>query len=147
MNGFVYVQTNDAEQNEVVVFGRKGDGTLERLSAYLTGGKGSGAPHLPSQSSVVLDDGRLFVTNAGSDDVTVFGVDGAELGLVDRVASGGSTPTNNTKHNTQKKKKKNKKKPNKKKNKKKKKQKKKKQKKKKKKEKNRRRKKLFKHIH
>jgi 6-phosphogluconolactonase len=92
MNGFVYVQTNDAEQNEVVVFGRKGDGTLERLSAYLTGGKGSGAPHLPSQSSVVLDDGRLFVTNAGSDDVTVFDVDGAELGLVDRVASGGSTP-------------------------------------------------------
>jgi 6-phosphogluconolactonase len=92
MDGFVYVQTNDAEQNEVVVFGRKGDGTLERLSGYPTGGKGSGTPHLPSQSSVVLDGGRLFVTNAGSDDVTVFAVDGAELRVLDRVSSAGSTP-------------------------------------------------------
>jgi 6-phosphogluconolactonase len=92
MDGFVYVQTNDAEQNEVVVFGRKADGSLERMSGYLTGGKGSGEPHLPSQSSVVLADGRLFVTNAGSDDVTVFAVDGEGLRVVDRVASGGSAP-------------------------------------------------------
>jgi len=92
MDGFVYVQTNDAEHNEVVVFGRQADGSLERLSGYLTGGKGSGAPHLPSQSSVVLAGERLFVTNAGSADVTVFAVDGAELQVLDRVASGGSTP-------------------------------------------------------
>jgi 6-phosphogluconolactonase len=92
MDGFVYVQTNDAEHNEVVVFGRQADGSLERLSGYLTGGKGSGAPHLPSQSSVVLAGGRLFVTNAGSDDVTVFAVEGDELRVLDRVASGGSTP-------------------------------------------------------
>jgi 6-phosphogluconolactonase (cycloisomerase 2 family) len=92
MNGFVYVQTNDADHNEVVVFGRNGDGTLERLGSYLTGGKGSGAPHLPSQKSVVLDGDRLFVTNAGSDDVTVFAVEGEELRVVDRLASGGSTP-------------------------------------------------------
>ncbi len=92
MEGYVYVQTNDAEHNEVVVFGRKGDGSLERLSGYLTGGKGSGAPHLPSQSSVVLDRDRLFVTNAGSDDVTVFGVDGDQLRVLDRAPSGGSTP-------------------------------------------------------
>lgn len=92
MNGFVYVQTNDAEQNEVVVFARRPDGTLERLGAYLTGGTGSGVPHLPSQSSVVLADGKLFVTNAGSDDVTLFAVEGERLVAVDRVASGGSTP-------------------------------------------------------
>src|SRR5919197_2775808 len=92
MNGFVYVQTNDAEHNEVVVFGRRFDGTLERLGGYLTGGRGSGAPHLPSQSSVVLDGDRLFVTNAGSDDVTVFAVEGEELRVVDRLASGGSAP-------------------------------------------------------
>ena len=92
MNGFVYVQTNDAEQNQVIVFGRKADGTLERLSGYPTGGKGSGEPHLPSQSSVVLDRDRLFVTNAGSDDVTQFAVEGEQLRLVDRVPSGGSTP-------------------------------------------------------
>jgi 6-phosphogluconolactonase (cycloisomerase 2 family) len=92
MDGFAYVQTNDADRNEVVVFGRKEDGSLERLSGHSTGGKGSGAPHLPSQSSVVLANGRLFVTNAGSDDVTVFTVDGEELKVLDRLPSGGSTP-------------------------------------------------------
>lgn len=90
--GFVYVQTNDAEHNEVVVFVRRPGGELERLGSHLTGGRGSGAPHLPSQSSVVLSSDRLFVTNAGSDDVTVFGVEGDQLALLDRVASGGSTP-------------------------------------------------------
>ena len=39
MDGFVYVQTNDAEQNEVVVFGREADGTLTRLGSHFTGGK------------------------------------------------------------------------------------------------------------
>jgi 6-phosphogluconolactonase (cycloisomerase 2 family) len=92
MKGFVYVQTNDAEINEVIVFGRGVDGSLVRLGGHLTGGKGSGAPHLPSQSSVVLAAGRLFVTNAGSDDISLFSVDGTELELVDRMPSAGSTP-------------------------------------------------------
>jgi len=90
--GFVYVQTNDADHNEVVVFARRAGGALERLDSYLTGGKGSGEPHLPSQSSVVLDGDRLFVTNAGSDDVTVLTAAGDNLALLDRVGSGGSTP-------------------------------------------------------
>jgi len=90
--GFVYAQTNDADHNEVVVFARRAGGALERLDSYLTKGKGSGEPHLPSQSSVVLDGERLFVTNAGSDDVTVFKAAGDRLALLDRVESGGSTP-------------------------------------------------------
>jgi 6-phosphogluconolactonase len=90
--GFVYVQTNDADHNEVVVFARRGGGALERLDSYLTGGKGSGEPHLPSQSSVALEGDRLFVTNAGSDDVTVLKTAGDSLALLDRVESGGSTP-------------------------------------------------------
>jgi 6-phosphogluconolactonase len=90
--GFVYVQTNDADHNEVVVFARRSDGGLERLDAYLTGGKGSGEPHLPSQSSVLLADDRLFVTNAGSDDVSFFAASGDRLELLDRAGSGGSTP-------------------------------------------------------
>ena len=92
MDGFVYVQTNDAERNEVVVFGRKADGSLERLSAFPTGGKGSGEPHLPSQNSVVLAEGRLYVTNTGSDEVTVFAVEGPELQAPERVPSRGSAP-------------------------------------------------------
>ena len=91
--GFVYVQTNDAEMNEVVVYRRGADGTLERLGRYLTGGKGSGKPHLPSQGSVLLWGGRLFVTNARSDDVTVFAAEDGALVVVDRAPSGGSAPT------------------------------------------------------
>jgi 6-phosphogluconolactonase len=98
MNGFVYVQTNDAEHNEAVVFGRNDDGTLERLGSYLTGGKGSGEPHLQSQGSVVFAGGRLFVTNAGSDDVTIFAVDGPRLNVVDRVTSGGAAPRSGAVH-------------------------------------------------
>jgi 6-phosphogluconolactonase len=96
--GFVYVQTNDADHNEIVVFARGAGGELERLLSYLTGGKGSGDPHLPSQSSVVLDGERLFVTNAGSDDLSVFTAVGEELDLIDRVKSGGSTPRSVTVH-------------------------------------------------
>jgi 6-phosphogluconolactonase (cycloisomerase 2 family) len=92
MNGYVYVQTNDAENNEVVAFGRADDGSLERLGSYLTGGKGSGAPHLPSQSSVVLDGDRLFVTNAGSADVTLFSVEGGTVERIAVTSSGGSAP-------------------------------------------------------
>jgi 6-phosphogluconolactonase (cycloisomerase 2 family) len=90
--GFVYVQTNDADNNEVVVFARRAGGTLERLGAYLTGGRGAGAPHLPSQGSVVLAGDRLLVTNAGSDDVTLFAIENGGAAPVDRAASGGSTP-------------------------------------------------------
>jgi 6-phosphogluconolactonase len=91
--GFVYVQTNDAQINEVVVYRRSDDGRLERLGRYLSGGKGSGKPHLPSQGSVVLAGGRLFVANAGSDDVTVLGVEDDELVVLYRAPSGGVAPT------------------------------------------------------
>jgi 6-phosphogluconolactonase len=92
VGGFVYVQTNDAAHNEVVVFARGAAGKLERRGSHVTGGKGSGAPHLPSQSSVVLAGDRLFVTNAGSDDLTLFTIEGEGLVLLDRVSSDGSVP-------------------------------------------------------
>jgi 6-phosphogluconolactonase (cycloisomerase 2 family) len=91
----VYVQTNDAADNEIVAFRRADNGSLEPLGQFSTGGRGSGEPHLASQGSIVLsDDGRwLLVTNAGSDEVSVFAVESDALRLTDRVASGGSNPT------------------------------------------------------
>jgi 6-phosphogluconolactonase len=89
----VYVQTNDADANEVIVFRGGSDGRLERSGAYATGGKGTGKPHLASQSSVVLAGDHLFVANAGSDEVSVFAIEGDGLRLRNRVASGGSMPT------------------------------------------------------
>ena len=66
-----------------------------RLGAFGTGGRGTGKPHLPSQSSIVLSrDGRqLLVVNAGSHELSLFAVEGGGLSLQDRVASGGATPT------------------------------------------------------
>jgi 6-phosphogluconolactonase len=95
MSATVYVQTNDATENEVIVFSRAEDGTLAPLGRYSTGGRGTGLPHLASAGSVVLnDDGRwLLVVNAGSDELSLFAVQPDGLRLADRVGSGGSKPT------------------------------------------------------
>ena len=91
----LYVQSNDAVKNEVFAFERRADGTLAQGGRFATGGRGTGKPHLASQSSVVLsDDGRwLLVTNAGSDEISLFQVENGGLRLADRVAAGGKAPT------------------------------------------------------
>jgi 6-phosphogluconolactonase len=89
----VYVQTN-AAPNEVIAFRRTDDGSLDRIGSVATGGEGDGTPHLQSQGSVTLTgDGQyLLVTNAASDDLSVFSVaaDGS-IELRERVHTG-STP-------------------------------------------------------
>jgi 6-phosphogluconolactonase (cycloisomerase 2 family) len=65
----IYVQTNDADRNEIVAFDRAPDGAIEPIGRFDTGGQGTGVPHLASQSSVALngDGSLLLVANAGSD--------------------------------------------------------------------------------
>lgn len=89
----IYVQTNDAERNEVVAFDRAADGSLAALGRFETGGRGSGRPHLASQSSLALDRDRLLVTNAGSDELSLLAVEPDGLRLVATVPSGGAAPT------------------------------------------------------
>jgi 6-phosphogluconolactonase (cycloisomerase 2 family) len=95
MDAAVYVQTNDATQNEILSFRRAEDGALVPSGRYSTGGRGTGQPHLPSQGSVVIsEDGRwLLVVNAGSDELSLFAIQPDGLLLADRVSSGGSSPT------------------------------------------------------
>ncbi len=92
--GAVYTSTNDAIANEVIVFQRSADGRLSQRSDVSTGGTGSGLSNLGSQGAVTLSqDGRwLLVTNAGSNDVSVFRVNGTTLTLTDREPSGGTFP-------------------------------------------------------
>jgi 6-phosphogluconolactonase (cycloisomerase 2 family) len=91
--GAAYVQTN-AAPNEVIAFRRADDGSLDRIGSVATGGEGDGTPHLQSQGSVTLtgDGQHLLVTNAASDDLSVFSVaaDGS-IELRERVHTG-STP-------------------------------------------------------
>ena len=98
-SGAVYVQTN-AAPNEVIAFRRGADGSLERIGSVATGGEGDATPHLQSQGSVTLTgDGQyLLVTNAASDDLSVFSVpaDGS-IELRDHVHSG-DTPRSVTEH-------------------------------------------------
>src|SRR5262249_4761870 len=96
----LYTQTNDAERNEAVAFRGNDDGTLTPLGRFATGGKGSGKPHLASQSSVALsrEGDRLFVTNSGSNDVSVFAVGDESPKLLSCVASGGESPTSVASH-------------------------------------------------
>src|ERR671926_1155605 len=74
-SGAVYVQTN-AAPNEVIAFRRAGDSSLDPMGSVATGGDGEGSPHLTSQGSVALtrDGQHLLVTNAASDDLSVFSV-------------------------------------------------------------------------
>ena len=96
----VFAQTNDPAGNAVLVFDRGSDGTLSLAGSYATGGKGgaqTGAvvDPLASQGSVVYDVARhvLLVTNAGSNSVSEFRVNGDALNLRQVVPSGGAFPT------------------------------------------------------
>jgi len=89
----IYVQTNDAERNAVVAFDRGDDGKLATVGRFATGGRGSGTPHLASQSSIVVSGDRLLVTNAGSDELSLFRVTADGLELERCIPTGGRHPT------------------------------------------------------
>jgi 6-phosphogluconolactonase (cycloisomerase 2 family) len=86
----VYVQTNEADGNQVIAFRREADGSLSEIGAYPAGGRGDGKPHLTSQGSVLLtgDGSHLLVTNAGSGDVSLFAIGDDGLSLLETVATG-----------------------------------------------------------
>ncbi len=84
--GAVFVLTDDLARNSVIAYDRSADGHLTRAATYATGGTGASVAGavvdpLASQGSLTLDrrHGLLFAVNGGSDNVTVFGVDGSRL--------------------------------------------------------------------
>lgn len=95
----VYVMTNDAAENAIVVFDRAADGRLTEHGAFATGGSGTGGG-LGSQGALVLsDNGRwLLAVNAGSDQLSVFAANGSTLHLTDIAPSGGDQPISVTIH-------------------------------------------------
>ncbi len=97
--GAVYTLSNDSAANELIVFRRAANGSLQQASSHATGGKGSG-DGLGSQGAVTMSEDKhwLFAVNAGSDELSVFYVSGELLYLVDCVPSRGARPISVTVH-------------------------------------------------
>jgi 6-phosphogluconolactonase (cycloisomerase 2 family) len=92
----VFVMTNSVESNQIIAYSRAADGSLVERNHYATGGRGSGGTTDPlgSQGSLTLSQDRslLFAVNAGTGNLSVFRVSGANLDLVQVASSGGSAP-------------------------------------------------------
>lgn len=99
LKGAVFTMDNAAAGNHVYFFGRQENGSLAGPWVYDSGGKGSG-DGLGNQGAVQLSrNGHwLFVCNAGSDEISVFGVSQKGLWLSDRVSSQGRRPISLTLH-------------------------------------------------
>jgi 6-phosphogluconolactonase len=97
VQGAVFTETNGAGGNAVAAFARGEDGSLSYAGTFPTGGNGIGGTTDPlaSQYSLILSDDAklLFVVNAGSNSISTFRVDGANLSLVGTTSSGGQLPT------------------------------------------------------
>ncbi len=97
--GAVFTQTNNPENNEVLMYSRNSQGKLFLMKSFATGGSGSG-DGLGNQGSVVLSKHNrlLFAVNAGSNDISVFAVFKRGLVLLDKVDSGGVRPVSVTQY-------------------------------------------------
>lgn len=103
LTGKLYVMSNQATGNSVTVFDRDIDGGLTRGGTFPTGGLGVGGVTNPldsllSQGALALSEDHrfLFAVEAGSDEISVLGVDDDTLTVVDRVPSGNTFPVSVT---------------------------------------------------
>jgi 6-phosphogluconolactonase len=87
--GAVYIMDNATSGNNVFVFNRAADGTLSNGGSYATGGMGTGTG-LGSQGSIISDNNYLYVSNAGSNDISVLDINTYQK--IDMVPSEGVMP-------------------------------------------------------
>lgn len=87
--GAAFAMTNVTEDNRIVRYRRSANGALTRLGSISTRGTGIGTD-LDTQGGLRLsrDHRFLYAVNAGSDDVTVFSVDGTRLTFLQKVYAG-----------------------------------------------------------
>ncbi len=87
--GAVFAMTNRAGNNEVIAFSRAVDGTLTQTGRYPTRGNGIGVDFDAQGGLTLSSDHRfLYACNPGSDDVTVFAVNGSALTFLQKVYAG-----------------------------------------------------------
>lgn len=95
----LFVETDATSGNQVLSYHRASDGTIDFSGAYSTFGDGgtavgATADPLASQGGLeLIDSGReLVATNAGSDTISVFAVDGTHLTFLEQVGTDGEFP-------------------------------------------------------
>lgn len=88
-DGAVFAMTNATADNRIISYRRADDGRLTRVGSISTRGNGIGVD-LDTQGGLRLSADRrfLYAANAGSDDVTVFAVNGTDLRFLQRVSAG-----------------------------------------------------------
>jgi len=87
--GAVFAMSNVTADNRVVSFRRGSDGRLTRVGSVSTRGRGIGTD-LDTTGGLRLSPDRrfLYAVNAGSDDVTVFAVNGTDLRFLQKITAG-----------------------------------------------------------
>ncbi|MDA4130890.1 MAG: lactonase family protein [Thaumarchaeota archaeon] len=91
--GAVYIIDNSASGNNVWVYARASDGSLSSLGPVSTNGLGTGAG-LGSQSAILLTSNGhwLLTVDAGSNEISVFKVQGTALTFASKASSQGTGP-------------------------------------------------------
>jgi 6-phosphogluconolactonase len=89
----LYTTSNAASGNQLLAFEQMRDGSLKAVATVPTGGTGSGGG-LGNQGAIAVTRDRemLLTVNAGSNEVSVFNVEGKTPKLVSKVSSGGVRP-------------------------------------------------------
>ena len=107
-SGVVFVQTDAQAANHVVAYDRAANGALTQAGSYATGGAGGALTGAvvdltASQGALTADRDAalLYAVNAGSNTISVFGVDGDQLHLDQVVGSGGTFPVSISVHGNQ----------------------------------------------
>ncbi len=87
--GAAFAMTNRSTGNEIITYRRAANGALTRIGSTATRGNGIGTD-LDTQGALRLssDNRFLYAANAGSDDVTVFSVNGTQLTFLQKVYAG-----------------------------------------------------------
>lgn len=87
--GAVFAMSNATAGNKIVAYRRGLDGTLTRVHSVRTRGLGIGTD-LDTQGGLRLSDDHrfLYAVNAGSDEISVFAVDGTRLRFMQTVYAG-----------------------------------------------------------
>ncbi|MBA3718948.1 MAG: beta-propeller fold lactonase family protein [Nocardioidaceae bacterium] len=87
--GAAFAMTNDSTGNEIISYRRGPRGDLTRVGSVSTRGTGIGTD-LDTQGALVLseDNRYLYAANAGSDNVSVFAVNGPNLTFLQKIYAG-----------------------------------------------------------